>query len=117
MPSRDLSCRTQMRGTVVIPTLNGRELLAEALSSLQAQTVGVDVVVVDNASTDGTAELVAERFPDVRVVRNDANLGFGRAVNRVALGLDADVLVLVNNDVVCEPTFVERLLAPLADDA
>jgi GT2 family glycosyltransferase len=105
-----------MRATVVIPTLNGRELLAEALASLQAQTVAVDVVVVDNASSDGTVELVAERFPAVRVVRNEANLGFGRAINRVALDLDTDVLVLVNNDVVCESTFVERLLAPLADD-
>jgi GT2 family glycosyltransferase len=105
-----------MRATVVIPTLNGRELLAEALASLQAQTVAVDVVVVDNASSDGTAEMIAERFPAVRVVRSEANLGFGRAINGVALELDSDVLVLVNNDVVCEPTFVERLLAPLADD-
>jgi GT2 family glycosyltransferase len=102
-----------MRATVVIPTLDARELLAETLASLDRQTRAADVVVVDNGSTDGTAELVAERFPRVRVVRNETNLGFGRAVNRVALELDVDALVLLNNDVVCDERFVERILAPL----
>jgi N-acetylglucosaminyl-diphospho-decaprenol L-rhamnosyltransferase len=105
-----------MRATVVIPTLNARELLADALESLGRQTIDAAVVVVDNGSTDGTAEMVADRFPHVRVVRNDTNLGFGRAVNRAALGLDGDALVLLNNDVVCEPEFLERLLAPLAEE-
>ena len=51
----------------------------------------VEVVVVDNASTDGTAETIAERHPDVRVLRNERNLGFGAAVNRAALSADGDV--------------------------
>jgi N-acetylglucosaminyl-diphospho-decaprenol L-rhamnosyltransferase len=103
-----------MKVWVVIPTLNARELLLECLASLQGQTVHASVVVVDNASTDGTAEAVAERFPNVRVVRNERNLGFGAAINRVALGLEGDALVLVNNDTICEPEFVERITAPLA---
>jgi GT2 family glycosyltransferase len=106
-----------MRATVVIPTLNARELLAETLASLDRQTVAADVVVVDNASSDGSGEMVAARFPSVRVVRNEENLGFGRAVNRVALELDGDALVLLNNDVVCDEAFVERILAPLEDPA
>jgi len=101
-----------MRSWVVIPTLNARELLLETLDSLTAQTVPVEVVVVDNASTDGTAEAVAASHPDVRVVRNARNLGFGAAINRVALELEGDVLVLVNNDVVCEPDFIAELLDP-----
>jgi N-acetylglucosaminyl-diphospho-decaprenol L-rhamnosyltransferase len=100
---------------VVIPTLNACDLLIGALESLDAQTVSCHVTVVDNASTDGTAAVISERFPRVRVVRNERNLGFGAAINRVALALDGDVLVLVNNDVVCEPEFVERLVAPLAE--
>lgn len=99
----------------MIPTLNARELLSEALESLALQTVQAEVVVVDNGSTDGTDELVAEQFPSVRLVRNEENLGFGRAVNRAALGLEGDVVVLLNNDVVCEPAFLERLLAPFED--
>jgi len=101
-----------MRSWVVIPTLNARELLLATLDSLAAQTVPVEVVVVDNASTDGTAAAVATRHPAVRVVRNERNLGFGAAINRVVLELEGDVLVLVNNDVVCEPDFVARLVDP-----
>jgi hypothetical protein len=74
------------------------------------------VIVVDNASSDGTLEMLATRFPRVRIVRNAENLGFGRAVNRGAQEAgDADVIVLVNNDAVCAPDFVARLLTPLAD--
>jgi len=105
-----------MKATVVIPTFNGARLLAECLERLEAQTVEHDVVVVDNASTDGTVTLLAERFPRVRVVRLDSNLGFGRAVNRGAELVDTDAVVLINTDVLCEPEFLERLLAPLADD-
>jgi GT2 family glycosyltransferase len=101
-----------MKPWVVIPTLDGRERLLRTLESLERQTEPVSVVVVDNASTDGTADAVASSFPDVRVVRNERNLGFGAAVNRAALQLEGDLLVLVNNDVVCEPDFVARIAAP-----
>jgi len=100
----------------VIPTRDARSLLLEALTSLAGQTVDLDVVVVDNASSDGTAAAVAERFPEVRVVRSEENLGFGRAVNRGVETVDTPIVILVNNDVVCEPDFVERMLAPFADD-
>jgi N-acetylglucosaminyl-diphospho-decaprenol L-rhamnosyltransferase len=105
-----------MRATVVIPTLNARTLVTEALEHLAAQTVDHDVVVVDNGSSDGTAEHVAERFPRVRVVALDENLGFGRAVNRGVEEAQTDVVVFVNNDVLCPPEFLARLLEPLADD-
>ena len=52
------------------------------------------------------------------LVANDRNLGFGKAVNRgvAAAPTDTDVIVLINNDVVCEPEFVERMVAPFADE-
>ncbi len=112
-----VSCLLRVRATVVIPTLDASERLLETLASLERQSTRVEVVVVDNASTDGTAAAIAERHPEVRVLRNERNLGFGAAVNRAALSLEGDVLVLVNNDVVCEPEFVERLLAPFGDPA
>jgi N-acetylglucosaminyl-diphospho-decaprenol L-rhamnosyltransferase len=105
-----------MRAVVVIPTLNGSSVLADALSSLETQTVPAEVVVVDNASHDGTAEMLRARFPQVAVVRNTRNEGFGRAVNRgVAEAGDADAIILVNNDAVCAPDFVERMLEPFTD--
>jgi GT2 family glycosyltransferase len=100
----------------VIPTRNGRALLTETLESLRRQTVDHDVIVVDNASTDRTAELLTERFPHVRLVQLNENAGFGRAVNRAVDLVDTEAVVLVNNDVVCEPEFVERILEPFADE-
>jgi GT2 family glycosyltransferase len=107
-----------VKSCVVIPTLNACDLLAEALASLETQTTQFDVVVVDNASTDDTREMLATRFPVVKLVTNDRNLGFGKAVNCgvAAVPTDTDVIVLVNNDVVCESEFVERMVAPFADE-
>jgi GT2 family glycosyltransferase len=107
-----------MRAVVVIPTLNACELLAEAVASIEAQTVPVDTIVVDNASSDGTLEMLSARFPRVSVVRNTENLGFGRAVNRGAAEAGAaEVVILVNNDAVLAPDFVANLLAPFVDES
>jgi GT2 family glycosyltransferase len=104
-----------MRATVVIPTFNARGMLAETLDALEQQTAHHDVVVVDNASADGTVEMLAERFPDVRVVSLEENLGFGRAINRGVELVETDVVVLINNDVVCPPDFLELLLEPFSE--
>lgn len=105
-----------MRAAVVIPTLNGCGVLSEALASIESQTVPVEVVVVDNASNDGTVEMLRTRFPQVTVIRNTRNEGFGRAVNRgVAAAAEPDAIILVNNDAVCPPDFAERMLAPFYD--
>lgn len=105
-----------MEVTVVIPTLDARDLLAGALDSLARQTRPPEqVVVVDNASGDGTAEMVRERFPDVELIVNATNLGFGRAVNLGADAARGDLLVLLNNDVVCAPGFIAAIRAPFAE--
>jgi GT2 family glycosyltransferase len=106
-----------MRAALIVPTLDKRELLAHALESALRQTVPVSVVVVDNGSRDGTAAMVAERFPDVILIRNEENLGFGRAVNRGAAAVldSVDVVIVTNNDVILEPEFSERILEPFAD--
>jgi N-acetylglucosaminyl-diphospho-decaprenol L-rhamnosyltransferase len=99
-----------MRPTVYIPHFNGFERLARALESLRAQTPGVDVVVADNGSSDGSPELLCERFPEVALVELGRNLGFGPALNRAIEERPGDPVLLVNNDVECEPRFVEAML-------
>jgi len=94
--------------TVVVPTWNGAERLERLLPSLGDSA---QVLVVDNGSTDGTHELLAARYPAVDVLRLPTNEGFSRAVNRAARAASGDVLVLVNDDCVCRPSFVERLAA------
>jgi N-acetylglucosaminyl-diphospho-decaprenol L-rhamnosyltransferase len=99
-----------VRPAVYIPNFNGGEHLARALASLRAQTVAVDVVVVDNDSGDGSDRMVAERFPEVALLRLGENLGFGTALNRAVAAHPGDPLILFNNDAEAEPTFVEALL-------
>jgi GT2 family glycosyltransferase len=101
---------------VVIPAHNGWELTKSCLEHLAAQTAPHSVVLADNGSTDGTPELVRSAFPHVRVVELGANFGFPAACNRGVHVGAGDVVVLLNNDVDCRPDFLERLVAPLADD-
>jgi GT2 family glycosyltransferase len=98
-----------VRPGVYIPNWNGGEHLARALESLRAQTVEVDVVVADNGSSDGSDTMVAERFPEVRLLRLGENRGFGTALNRAVESHPADAIVLLNNDAAAEPRFVEAL--------
>jgi N-acetylglucosaminyl-diphospho-decaprenol L-rhamnosyltransferase len=99
-----------MRPAVYIPHFNGFERLARALESLRAQTRPVDVVVADNGSSDGSAELLRERFGEVGLVELGNNLGFGPALNRAIAERPGDPVLLLNNDVECEPRFVEAML-------
>jgi GT2 family glycosyltransferase len=95
---------------VLIPHLDRRLSLLRTLDSLRAQTVAVAVCVADNGSTDGSLEMLATDYPEVRVIELGRNLGFGAAVNRAVEGSEALSVVLINNDAVAEPDFVERLI-------
>jgi N-acetylglucosaminyl-diphospho-decaprenol L-rhamnosyltransferase len=99
---------------VVIPTWRARELLGRCLSALRSDPSPKRVIVVDNASGDGTAELVREEFPEVMLVELPENAGFGRAVNAGVRAGAGEAIVLVNNDVLVEPGFVDAIVAPLA---
>jgi N-acetylglucosaminyl-diphospho-decaprenol L-rhamnosyltransferase len=97
----------------VVLTWNGVHLLPDCLRSLQAQTVPVQIVVVDNGSSDGTAELLKRDFPQVKHLQLAENLGYGRANNeamRAALVAGAEFIALINNDVELEPDWFGRLL-------
>ena len=95
---------------VLIPHYNQAERLARALDSLRRQTFSPAICVVDNASTDHTAEILNARFPDVRLIRLERNVGFGRAINEGVASSDADLVVFVNNDAVADAMFVETLV-------
>jgi N-acetylglucosaminyl-diphospho-decaprenol L-rhamnosyltransferase len=105
-----------VRATVFIPNYNGEGRVGRALEGLRGQSREVDVVVVDNGSTDGSAELVRERYPEVKLLELGANLGFGPALNRgVAATPAADPVILLNDDAAPEPQFVAALLERLGE--
>lgn len=103
---------TLPRVSVCIVNRNCRELLRACLASLlhQAQGVGVEVIVVDNASTDGAAEMVAQAFPTVRLLRNKTNQGFSRANNQAAYVAQGQYLFFLNNDTVVPAGTLARLI-------
>jgi GT2 family glycosyltransferase len=92
----------------VVLNWNGGDDTLAALASLD----GITAICVDNGSTDGSAERVAERFPAVELVRTGANLGFAGGNNAGilrALGRDADWVLLLNNDALAEPGLLGAL--------
>jgi N-acetylglucosaminyl-diphospho-decaprenol L-rhamnosyltransferase len=98
---------------VIVPTYQGLHHLESFLPSLRDQTLPHDVIVVDNASTDGTGAFLRDRWPNVRVISFGENRGFGKAANAGVEAASSEIVVLLNNDIVCTPTFLERLVAAL----
>ena len=99
--------------TVIIVSYNTRDLTLAALRTLYAttQTTGFHTVVLDNASSDGSADAVAEAFPQVELIRSTENLGFARANNVVAAAARSEWLLLLNPDTECHAGAVDNLLA------
>ncbi len=104
-----------MRPAIYIPHLDGAERLARALRSIGEQSRPVDVVVVDNGSGDGSTELLRREFPEVTLVELGRNLGFGPALNRAIEAHPGDPVILLNDDVECEPRALEALLDAAAE--
>ena len=98
---------------VAVVSWNTRELLDRCLGALaaDAQAGATEVWVVDNASRDGSVELVREKHPWVRLLALEDNVGYGRAVNLVAARTTSRWFVLTNADVAVEPHALERLRA------
>ncbi|MGI8460535.1 MAG: glycosyltransferase family 2 protein [Solirubrobacterales bacterium] len=102
--------------SVVIVTHNSREALAKTLPALTAELAEADeLIVVDNASADGTPAAVRELVPDAILIETGANLGFAGACNVGAERSTGELLVLLNPDAVPAPGFREAIARPLAD--
>ncbi len=105
--------------TVVIPNWNGRDLLERYLPSVveaMRRNPGNEIIVVDNGSTDGSADFLHERFPRVRVLELKENLGFGGGSNAGFRAAKNDIVVLLNSDMRVAPDFLDPLLEGFADE-
>ena len=101
-------CQPDPGVTVVIPSRTGKDLLQAQLPGLLAQAPE-QIVVVDNGSTDGTAEWLASAYPQIEVVHSPAPLSFARAVNRGIERARCPHVCLLNNDMLLEPGFFAAL--------
>lgn len=100
-----------MKATVIIPNYNGIQYIEACLDSLKAQSIpDVPVIVVDNASADGSPECIEKKYPWVQLIRLDQNFGFCRAVNEGIRAAQTEYVILMNNDMTADPEFVRSLL-------
>lgn len=92
--------------SIIIPSWNTKELLKQCLQSLKSD---FEIIVVDNASTDGSPEMVKKEFPKVKLVCNKENVGFAGANNQGAKLASGDLLLLLNSDTVIIDDTVKTL--------
>ncbi|MCU0521678.1 MAG: glycosyltransferase family 2 protein [Anaerolineae bacterium] len=103
--------------TVVIVSWNGLQHLKTCLAAMASQTVtGTRITLVDNASTDGTAEWVRGAYPRVQVIANARNVGFAQANNQALAATRSEYVALLNNDATPDPRWLEGLLVVAESD-
>jgi GT2 family glycosyltransferase len=105
--------------SIVIPNWNGRDLLEKYIPSILEATSynpANEIIVVDNASEDGSAQFLKTTFPTVRVLELDRNYGFGGGSNRGFAAAKNDIVVLLNSDMRVAPNFLQPLLDGFSDE-
>jgi GT2 family glycosyltransferase len=112
------SARPSANVAVVVLSYEGRQMTLDCLQSVIASVPAHDVVVVDNASSDGTCEAVRAAYPDVTVVALRDNRGYAGGNNagiRHALHAGAEYVLILNNDTLVEPGSIQRLARALGE--
>lgn len=110
---------TQPTASVIVLGYNGRHYLEACVSSLLDQEMpreSYEILYVDNASADGSADFVSERFPGVRVLRLERNFGFAEGNNRGVPETRGEYVAALNQDTVCHRRWLPELVAALEAD-
>ena len=103
---------------IVIVTWKSRKYVGKCLECIIGQTCkNFEIIVVDNASPDGTVEFLLENYPDLKLISNLQNLGFAKAVNQGIKASQGEYVLVINPDVFPEPDFLEELVACLSDNS
>ena len=101
----------KMKVTIIIPNYNGKHFMEPCLASLKEQTCqDYKVLVIDNASTDGSLEYMKEHYPKIEVIALDKNYGFSKAVNVGIQHSTTPYVILLNNDTTVDPHYVEEMV-------
>ena len=99
--------------SIIIVSWNAKKYLEECLNSILSCPLPYDteIIVVDNASSDGSPDAVRDEFPGVRLIRNDDNYGFAKANNIGIRASTGDYLFFINSDVVVKAGCFEKMIA------
>ncbi len=100
-----------MTVTIIIPNYNGKHFMEPCLNSLQKQTFqDFQILVVDNASTDGSIPYMKENYPEIELIEMDKNYGFSGAVNVGIKHAQTPYIILLNNDTIVDEHYVEEMV-------
>ena len=103
--------------SIIIPNFNGKKFLKTCLDSIEKQNyLFYDVIIIDNASSDGSVEYIKENYPKLTLIQNKKNLGFAAAVNQGIKISSSQYIFLLNNDVELEPDCILNLLKCVEKD-
>jgi hypothetical protein len=112
------SSSSRPRASVIVLSLNGQEYIRGCLQSLsESELRSLEIIVVNNGSTDATQEIVANEFPNVRLVNLPKNMGFAGGINEGLKRARGDVLIPLNDDTICTPGVVGRLVETLDESS
>ena len=97
--------------SIVIPHWNNIEILSECLQSISStEFPDVEIIIVDNASTDNSVQWVKSNYPNIQLIENDKNYGYAGGCNIGANSASGDYLIFLNNDTVQEKNWISVLV-------
>ena len=99
-----------MKLSIVILNWNGHALLEQYLPAVLKFSGDAEIVVADNASTDGSVAFVKAHYPQIKIIRNTENGGFAKGYNDALKNVDADVFCLLNSDVEVTPNWLQPII-------
>lgn len=105
-----------MNISVVIPNYNGEKILGKNLPKVLDAVGDAEIIIVDDASVDGSMKLLNNFKSKIKVIKNEKNLGFSSTVNRGVRLAKGEIIILLNTDVVPEKTFLTPLLSHFKND-
>jgi GT2 family glycosyltransferase len=116
-PAADNEAPSDPTLTIIITCYNTRDLVQDCLNSIYKSPPSepFEIVLVDDASSDGTSEMVRASFPDVHLLRNETNKNYSYANNRALDHARGRLLLLLNNDTIVPPLALDRMIAFLRD--
>ncbi len=106
-----MTTSTQPQLSIIIINYNTKQLTSDCIRSIKEKTKDLryEIIVVDNASRDGSVPFLKQRFPDLLLIESPENLGFGRANNLAADIARADTLLLLNSDTIIIDNSIKTL--------
>lgn len=106
-----------MSVSVIVLNWNGRKFISECIQSVLDQTyTEIELIVIDNASTDASLDLVKRNFPHIRLIENSTNLGFSKAINQGIKASTSLYLIPLNFDVILDKDFVSEMVRAIEAD-